>query len=148
FAPKTRVNLITQQRDRFAVDEIQAWHFNPLLSEPEQQAVLLGHTIKAPAVIPGLAVQGADLPHPLAAPRRGIKKRHHAKRPGSGMVQCLPYRTPIYQLRLHGLVCVEKKVHAIEQFKLVPISGAPFDEITALVFAEEILLAVFSAPVA
>src|SRR5882724_5269150 len=79
FWPETLVNLVTEQCDRFAPDEVQAGQFNALLAEVEHQAILLRHTIKAPAIIGCAAVQIKNFLHPLSAPRGRIEKRHDTK---------------------------------------------------------------------
>src|SRR5271154_1461914 len=90
LAAKPRMHFVSEQPDRFLINQVETRQFHPNVTERQKQAVFLGHTVETPAVVLDRAVQAADLFHPLPSPRRWIKQRHQAKRARCCLPQCLP----------------------------------------------------------
>src|SRR6185437_15190752 len=83
---KTRLHRIPQQRAALLEHQVDRRRFEKHGPKPEKQTILLRHTIETPGIVGLPGIQIADLLHPLAAPRTGIKKRHYPERP--------PHRLP------------------------------------------------------
>ena len=70
---------------RLVKDEVDRGNLETDVSQPQHEAVLLGHAVEAPAVVGRRAVQIADFLHPLTAPRCGIEKGNDPERTRRGM---------------------------------------------------------------
>jgi hypothetical protein len=64
----------------------------------------------------------------LTAPRRGIKKRHDAKRAGDGLPQPAPNRLAFRELGILKLMGVEHEIPGGDQGAFPTIGHAPVDE--------------------
>ena len=112
---EARVHGFAEQLARVVEDEVDRRDSTRVVAEAEQQAVLLGHAVEAPAVVRRLARQVADFLHPLAAPRAGIEEGHDAERPASRRREAAPEGVARDQLRRGRVVGVEQEVDAVEQ---------------------------------
>ncbi len=71
--------------------------------------------------------------HPLTAPRRGIEKGHHAKRPGRGVPQPAPHGLAFRELRRARVVRVENKIPLRDEWAFPAVADTPIDKKRALV---------------
>src|SRR5208337_4135183 len=102
--------------------QVNGRELEPEAAKSQKQTVLLRHAIEAPAVVLRGAVQAAMLLHPLTAPRRGIEKRHHAKRPPDRLSQAAPDRLPLGELRLEPVVGIQNEIPAAYQRTLPAVT--------------------------
>jgi hypothetical protein len=79
FVAETPVNGITQEFPGMAEDEIEGRHFGADATKVEEETVFFRDAVETPCVVGGLAIEAADVAHPLAAPRSGIEEGHDAE---------------------------------------------------------------------
>ena len=116
--------------------------------EIKEQAVFLGHAVKAPGKIGSLRVQAADLLHPLAAPDARVEIGHRAEGTNRRLPQGGPEGPAADHLRPAGAVGVQQVSDGLELLRLVLIRNPPFHEKAPLVFFQDILVAVVRPVVA
>src|ERR1035438_6524176 len=103
------------------------------VAEAKQKAVLFRYAIEAPRVVLGFPRQVAHFFHPLSAPRSGIEKGHHAKRPVRRILQPAQMLHPGDHLGLVALICVQQKINFWNQTFLQAVGDAPVDKVSPLV---------------
>ena len=71
---------IPQQLMRFAQHDVVGRGLECRGAEPEEHAVLLRHTVKAPAEVVDAGIEAAHLLHPATAPGRRLEPRNNTER--------------------------------------------------------------------
>ena len=114
----------------------------------QQEAVLLGDAVEAPAEVRDLSVQVAHVLHPLASPGSGIEEGHDAERLAGGLVDAAEEGLAGDHLRVAGRIGVDPPVHAREQCIFIIVQHPPVDEQAALVLDGHRVFAVVHAQAA
>ena len=114
----------------------------------QQEAVLLGDAVEAPAEVRDLAVQVAHVLHPLASPGSGVEEGNDAEGLAGRLVDAAEESLAGDHLRVSGRIGVDPPVHAREQCIFIVVQNPPVDEQAALVLDGHGILAVVHAQAA
>ena len=133
---------LAQHRAGQVLNQVHGGGFHAHVAIAQQQAVLLRHAVKAPGEVGRVAVEAADLLHPLTAPDAGVEVGRQPERLSGHGAQSRPEARAGDQLRRGGVVGVQIEVDFVVQIALVPVGDAPLHEEAALVFAQDVLVLV------
>src|SRR6266478_1208720 len=117
-----------------AEDEIECGHFRADAAEVEKQTILFRDAIEAPREVRRVAVEAANIAHPLATPRSGIKEWHDAEGARHSVTQRSAKKISGDQSGIGRIGCIEQIVEAIEILTLDTIGNTPIQKIRTLVF--------------
>ena len=147
FRAEARVNLVTQERFRFLMHQIDGGCFHNDAVHIQQEAVFLRHTIEAPCVIGLFRGKPADGLHPLPAPNAGVEIRRNAEGLRDRLFERIAVAVAGHHAGRLGVVGVQQVVNMRMQRPLMAVEDAPFDEVAALIFAQRVFVVVVIEPV-
>src|SRR6185312_10171827 len=96
-------------------NEINRGNFNADISVLQDQAVFFGHAVETPGEIRFLAIQAANLAHPLATPRTRIEEWYEPERPADRSTQTGAKSLASDHLRMVRIDCVQQEINASQQ---------------------------------
>ena len=141
------VDAVAQQGTGLLQHQVQGRGLDERAAEVQQQAVFLGHAVKAPSIVAAVFRQFKVVLHPVAAPHARVKVGHHAEGTAGGLAQSFPVGRAVNHggFALGGHVQIE--VHGVEQVVFFPVGPAPFRKKAPLVLFQLGQVGLGGAPV-
>ena len=128
-------HLLAEQLAGVGKDDILRRQFEERSFCFQIEAVLLGHTVEAPAVVHLLARQITNLLHPLSAPGRRVEEGDDAERTVRRALQALPHLCVGNHLWLVATVRVNPELNAaaLHELVLVAVDDVPVVEVPSFI---------------
>ena len=148
FRTEAGVVLRAEQFLRAVQGQIHCRNLDIRIVEPQIQRVLFRNAVKRPCIILCGRIEIAVFLHPLAAPDTRVKIRHKTERLVHRLFQSIAELIAGDHLRIIRLVRINQIIDGIEDPDLKQIRHPPFHKVTALEFAQNIIIGIRAVIVA